>query len=309
MKKQSKKFMLAGVLALAVVVLTGCGNVSNSSGAQEQGVDAKRIVQESVVAMEKMVDDEPTSQASKLFSTAFAPNVSYTIEDAKKNAILSSAINVYMSEYLVDKGDIDFGTTYKDSVDKEIVLLMEEMEDGVKTRIYQSSDTEYMDTRLYFCYDYDSMKPLCTICVQFTNKNIEFAQLDYKTNNTWYWQIEVQDSGKYAKVRTALEEKSFTFNTLVDNDIDSYHVAKVNVQNSQGTAYCYKKGEVGVTQDGAAATQDDAATLFSQAYSVAKDFLTEGKLDSATAKEKVFFGDMMSHGKTKIEALDALLDS
>ena len=124
MKKQSKKFMLAGVLALAVVVLTGCGNVSNSSGAQEQGVDAKRIVQESVVAMEKMVDDEPTSQASKLFSTAFAPNVSYTLEDAKKNAILSSAINVYMSEYLVDKGDIDFGTTYKDSVDKEIVLLM-----------------------------------------------------------------------------------------------------------------------------------------------------------------------------------------
>ena len=316
MKKQSKKFMLVGVLALAVVVLTSCGNVSNSSGAQ--GADAKRIVQESVVAMEKMIGTAPAPQTSKLFSTTYAPNCELGFLEVKKLVLEASALNVYLSEYLVEAGMFDFGSTYKDSfVDPEkpesgkmeVAIRMEMVEDGVMSRIVNSGDAigGSQEVRLYFFYDYELMKPSRTICIPPRDDNQRaFIELNYKTNEAVWWEF-TADAENFASVQTALEKDTFSFDTLVANGMEYYVVAKMYVQTGEGKAYEYREnpnhsGGTSSSTD-TFGTQEEVADLFDELYDTAKDFLVEEKLDFDTAEQKDFAQEMMEFGNAKVKEL------
>ena len=320
MKKQSKKFMLAALvlLALAVVVLTSCGNVSNSSGAQEQGVDAKRIVQESVVAMEKMMGPAPAPQSSKLFSATYAPNYKIELPYVKEFVLEASALNVYLSEYLVEAGMFDFGSTYKDSfVDPEkpesgkmeVAIRMEMVEDGVMSRIVNSGDAigGSQETRLYFFYDYELMKPSRTICIPPRDYNQRaFIELNYKTNEAVWWDF-TADAENFASVQTALEKDTFSFATLVANGMEDYVVAKMNVQTGEGKAYEYREnpnhsGGTSSSTD-TFGTQEEVTALFDELYDTAKDFLVEEKLDFDTAEQKDFAQEMMEFGNAKVKEL------
>ena len=317
MKKQSKKFMLAGVLALAVVVLTSCGNVSNSSGAQEQGVDAKRIVQESVVAMEKMMGPAPAPQSSKLFSATYAPNHEFRLPEVKKLVLEASAINMYFSEYLVEAGMFDFGSTYKDFYnipgvgEMEMAIRMEMVEDGVMSRIVNRGVAldDPQETRFYFFYDYELMEPSHTICIAPRDDNQRaFIELNYKTNEAVWWEF-TADAEKFTTIQTALEQNNFSFATLVENGMEDYAVAKMNVQTGAGKAYEYRTnddplyaGEPSVST-GEFGTQEEAATLFNEVYATAKEFLVKEKLNFDTAEQKVFAQEMMERGEKELEEL------
>lgn len=317
MKKQSKKFMLVGVLALAVVVLTSCGNVSNSSGAQ--GADAKRIVQESVVAMEKMIGTAPAPQTSKLFSTTYAPNYEFGLLEVKGHVFQASAINMYISEYLVEAGMFDFGSTYKDffvdpvkpeSEKTEVAISMEMVEDGVITRIVNRGGglDAPQEIRFYFFYDYELMEPSRTICIPPRDDNQRaFIELNYKTNEAVWWDF-TADAENFASVQAALEQNTFSFDTLVENGIEAYAVAKMNVETGAGEAYEYRTNDdpsyeepsVSTSEFG---TQKEAADLFDEVYATAKDFLIKEKLDFDTAVQKVFAQEMMESAGSKVQEL------
>ena len=328
MKKQSKKFMLAALvlLALAVVVLTSCGNVSNSSGTQEQSAYAKRIVQESVVAMEKMMGPAPAPQSSKLFSATYAPNHEFRLPEVKKLVLEASAINMYLSEYLVEAGMFDFGSTYKDSytmfmwseseeekieVKMEVAIRMEMVEDGVMSRIVNRGVAldDPQETRLYFFYDYELMEPSHIICIAPRDDNQRaFIELNYKTNEAVWWEF-TADAKKSTTIQTALEQNNFSFATLVENGMEDYAVAKMNVQTGAGKAYEYRtnddplySGEPSVST-GEFGTQEEAAALFDELYATAKDFLVEEKLNFDTAEQKVFAQEMMERGEKELEEL------
>ena len=313
--KKSKKLMLAALvlLALAVVVLTSCGNVSNSSGAQ--GADAKRIVQESVVAMEKMMDAAPAPQTSKLFSTTYAPNCELGFLEVKKLVLDASAMNMYTSEYLVEAGMFDFGSTYKDSYSDpegkmEVAIRMEMVEDGVMSRIVNSGDAigGSQEVRLYFFYDYELMEPSRTICIPPRDDNERaFIELNYKTNEAVWWDF-TADAENFASVQTALEKDTFSFDTLVANGMKDYVVAKMNVQTGEGKAYKYRTNDdpsyeepsVSTSEFG---TQKEAAALFDKVYATAKDFFIKEKLDFDTAVQKVFAQEMMESAGSKVQEL------
>ena len=319
MKKQSKKFMLAAfvLLALAVVMLTSCGNVSNSSGAQEQGVDAKRIVQESVVAMEKMMGPAPAPQSSKLFSATYAPNDKIELPYVEKFVLEASAFNAYLSEYLVEAGMFDFGSTYKDFYnipgvgEMEMAIRMEMVEDGVMSRIVNRGVAldDPQETRFYFFYDYELMEPSHTICIAPRDDNQRaFIELNYKTNEAVWWEF-TADAEKFTTIQTALEQNNFSFATLVENGMEDYAVAKMNVQTGAGKAYEYRTnddplyaGEPSVST-GEFGTQEEAATLFNEVYATAKEFLVKEKLNFDTAEQKVFAQEMMERGEKELEEL------
>ena len=319
--KKSKKLMLAALvlLALAVVVLTSCGNVSNSSGAQ--GADAKRIVQESVDAFEQMMGTAPAPQTSKLFSTTYAPNCELGFPEVKKFVLDASAMNMYTSEYLVEAGMFDFGSTYKDSytmvmwseseeekieVKMEVAIRMEMVEDGVMSRIVNHGEAigGSQEVRLYFFYDYELMEPSRTICIAPRDDNQRaFIELNYKTNEAVWWEF-TADAKKSTTIQTALEQNNFSFATLVENGMEDYVVAKMNVQTGAGKAYEYDTSveEPSDSTDGFG-TQEDAATLFNEVYATAKDFLIKEKLDFDTAEQKVFAQEMMERGEKELEEL------
>lgn len=318
--KKSKKLMLAALvlLALAVVVLTSCGNVSNSSGAQ--GADAKRIVQESVDAFEQMMGTAPAPQTSKLFSTTYAPNYEFGLLEVKGHVFQASALNMYISEYLVEAGMFDFGSTYKDFfVDPEdpelgkmeVAIRMEMVEDGVMSRIVNRETATGItrEVRFYFFYDDELMEPSRTICIAPRDDNQRaFIELNYKTNEAVWWDF-TADAKNFASVQTALEKDTFSFATLVENGIEDYAVAKMNVQTGVGEAYEYRTnddplydGEPSVST-GEFGTQKKAAALFDKVYATAKDFLVEEKLDFDTAEQKVFAQEMMESAGRKVQEL------
>ena len=307
--KKSKKLMLAAfvLLALAVVVLTSCGNVSNSSGAQ--GADAKRIVQESVDAFEQMMGTAPAPQTSKLFSTTYAPNYEFGLLEVKGHVFQASALNMYISEYLVEAGMFDFGSTYKDFfVDPEdpelgkmeVAIRMEMVEDGVMSRIVNRETATGItrEVRFYFFYDDELMEPSRTICIAPRDDHQRaFIELNYKTNEAVWWDF-TADAENFASVQTALEQNTFSFTTLVENGMEAYAVAKMNVQTGAGKAYEYRTNSTGEF-----GTQEEAAALFDKVYATAKDFLGEEKLDFDTAVQKDFAQEMMESAGRKVQEL------
>lgn len=313
--------MLAALalLALAVVVLTSCGNVSNSSGTQEQSAYAKRIVQESVVAFEQMMGTAPAPQTSKFFSATYEPNYEFGLLEVKKLVREVSALNMYLSEYLVGAGMFDFGSTYKDFfVDPEdpelgkmeVAIRMEMVEDGVMSRIV-NRETETgitREVRLYFFYDDELMEPSRTICIPPRDDNQRaFTELNYKTNEAVWWDF-TADAENFVSVQTVLEQKTFSFDTLEENGIEAYAVAKMNVETGAGEAYEYRTNDEPTYEEPSVSTsefgtQKEAADLFDKVYATAKDFLIKEELDFDTAVQKVFAQEMMESAGSKVQEL------
>lgn len=230
-------------------------------------------------------------------------------------------MNMYTSEYLVEAGMFDFGSTYKDSytmvmwsepeekkieVKMEVAISMEMVEDGVMSRIVNSGDAigGSQEVRLYFFYDYELMKPSRTICIPPRDDNQRaFIELNYKTNEAVWWDF-TADAENFASVQTALEKDTFSFDTLVANGMEDYVVAKMNVQTGEGKAYKYDtSAEEPSVSTGEFGTQEEVAALFNEVYATAKDFLGEEKLDFDTAEQKVFAQEMMESAGRKVQEL------
>ena len=165
------------------------------------------------------------------------------------------------------------------------------------------------EIRFYFFYDYELMEPSRTICIAPRDDNQRaFIELNYKTNEAVWWEF-TADAKKSTIIQTALEQNNFSFATLVENGIEAYAVAKMNVQTGAGKAYEYRTnddplygGEPSVS-NGEFGTQEEAATLFNEVYATAKEFLVKEKLNFDTAEQKVFAQEMMESAGRKVQEL------
>ena len=229
MKKQGKKFVLAGLVLLA---MAGCENGSGSAGGNL--ADAKLVIRESVDAMEQMMSESPTGQSPQTSQrlSSVLPNTAVDEKKLKEGVIGFASMNMYMAEYLVENDVIDFDTTYTDNPDDttKVSFHMERMEDGT---IKMLQEIDGKGVSLYFDYNYELMEPNSVVCVQFDEKGALVSTLDFQTKEAVLLVFKV-DPDKFSTLWSALEEKSFGFDKLVEGDVLWYEVASMRVDNGAG---------------------------------------------------------------------------
>ena len=299
MKKQGKKFVLAGLVLLA---MAGCENGSGSAGGNL--ADAKLVIRESVDAMEQMMSESPTGQSPQTSQrlSSVLPNTAVDEKKLKEGVIGFASMNMYMAEYLVENDVIDFDTTYTDNPDDttKVSFHMERMEDGTIKMLHE---IDGKGVSLYFDYNYELMEPNSVVCVQFDEKGALVSTLDFQTKEAVLLVFKV-DPDKFSTLWSALEEKSFGFDKLVEGDVLWYEVASMRVDNgavSNLKAYEYDRSNL----DGeVTATEEDVAGFFNQVYSQVKDFLAvRDELDTSGAVQRTFYAELYTYAYGKVGEL------
>ena len=295
------------VLSVAAVVLTGCGNVSNVNGA----VTAKMVVEQSVAAMEKMMaQPTPASQANVIGPRySVLPNWEVDYEQIRTDLIGSSAMTMYMAEYLAQNDILEEGKTYIDyspeganGVKSEFVFCMENMNDGITIKITADQNT---NTMLYFYYDYNSMQPTKSIFAQFAENGVLVILFNYKSNEAVEFWL-VVDSKMNETFKKSMEEKNMSFDKFSEYDISEYTIAKGNLQTQNIGAYKYS---VEINDDSVDKLENpvDETTvteLFNAVYAQVKEYLVEPKkLNTTSAESKKFFEKMMWYAMSRSYAL------
>ena len=289
------------VLSVAAVVLTGCGNVSNSNDA----VDAKMVVEQSVAAMEKMMaQSTPASQANVTgpHYSVVMPNSKVDYESTRQGMIMASSMSMYMAEYLAQYNILEEGKIYKDyspedanGVKSEFIFYMENMNDGVKIKVIPDQNT---NTMLYFYYDYNSMQPTKSIFAQWSGNVIVVILFDYKTNEV----VELYFNAEYLlTLKSHLKEKKLSFTNFSTFGFTSYEIAKLNTKTYELEVYKYQRGG---EADNENVEETKVAALFDSVYAQVKEYLVEPeKLNTTSAESKKFFEKMMWYAMSKSYAL------
>ena len=289
------------VLSVAAVVLTGCGNVSNSNDA----VDAKMVVEQSVAAMEKMMaQSTPASQANVTgpHYSVVMPNSKVDYENTRQGMIMASSMSMYMAEYLAQYNILEEGKIYKDyspedanGVKSEFIFYMENMNDGVKIKVIPDQNT---NTMLYFYYDYNSMQPTKSIFAQWSGNVIVVILFDYKTNEV----VELYFNAEYLlTLKSHLKEKKLSFTNFSTFGFTSYEIAKLNTKTYELEVYKYQRGG---EADNENVEETKVAALFDSVYAQVKEYLVEPeKLNTTSAESKKFFEKMMWYAMSKSYAL------
>ena len=289
------------VLSVAAVVLTGCGNVSNSNDA----VDAKMVVEQSVAAMEKMMaQSTPASQANVTgpHYSVVMPNSKVDYESTRQGMIMASSMSMYMAEYLAQYNILEEGKIYKDyspedanGVKSEFIFYMENMNDGVKIKVIPDQNT---NTMLYFYYDYNSMQPTKSIFAQWSGNVIVVILFDYKTNEV----VELYFNAEYLlTLKSHLKEKKLSFTNFSTFGFTSYEIAKLNTKTYELEVYKYQRGG---EADNENVEETKVAALFDSVYAQVKEYFVEPeKLNTTSAESKKFFEKMMWYAMSKSYAL------
>ena len=306
MKKQGKKFVLAGLVLLAVtglLAMAGCENGSGSAGGNL--ADAKLVIRESVDAMEQMMSESPTGQSPQTSQrlSSVLPNTAFGEKELLDITIGFACMNMYMAEYLVENDVIDFDTTYTDNPDDttKVSFHMERMEDGT---IKMLQDMAGVVVSLYFDYNYELMEPNGAVCVQFDEGLACVSTFDYQTEEAVLLGFRVGPD-KFSTLWSALEEKSFGFDKLVEDEVLLYQVGKMNVDNgkvSNLVAYMYdsKSSDGGIAD----IVEEEVAAFFNQVYSQVKDFLAvRDELDTSGAVQRTFYAELYTYAYGKVEEL------
>lgn len=293
------------VLSVAAVVLTGCGNVSNSNDA----VDAKMVVEQSVAAMEKMMaQSTPASQANVTgpHYSVVMPNSKVDYESTRQGMIGVSSLTMYMAEYLAENDILEEGKTYIDScretfkgedVTIKFVFLTENTNEGVQIKMNQYTNvTMDFDILLDFQYDYNAMQPTKSIFAQFAENSVFVILYNYKTNEAVEFWLEV-DSKMNETFKKSMEEKNMSFDKFDEYDISGYTIAEGNFKTQNIEAYQRndepEKEELSVDEE-------TITKLFNAVYAQVKDYCKSPEvIDTTNAESRVFFEEMYLHANSK----------
>lgn len=292
------------VLSVVAVMLTSCGNVSNSNDA----VDAKMIVEQSVAAMEKMMaQPTPASQANVTgpHYSVVMPNSKVDYESTRQGMIGTSSMSMYMAEYLAQYNILEEGKIYKDyspedqsGAKSEFIFCMENMNDGVKIKVIPDQNK---NTVLHFYYDYNSMQPTKSIFAQWSGNMIVVILFDYKTNEV----MELYFDAEYPlTLKSHLKEKMLSFTNFRTFGFTSYEIAKLNTKTYELEVYKYQSGVMADKELNENVDETKVAALFDSVYEQVKEYLVEPeKLNTASAEPKKFFERMMWYAMSKSYAL------
>ena len=295
------------VLSVAAVVLTSCGNVSNVNGA----VTAKVVVEQSVAAMENMMaQPTPVSQANVIGPRySVLPNWKVDYEQIRTDLIGTSAMTMYMAEYLAENDILKEGKTYTDVVEEanlKFVFLMENTNEGVQIKMnHYTGDTMETDILLDFHYDYNAMQPTKSIFAQFEENGVLVTLFNYKTNEAVEFWL-VVDSEMNETFKKSMEEKNMGFDKFSEYNISEYTIAKGNFQTQNIEAYKYSveiKDE-SVDKLETPVNEKTVTELFNAVYAQVKDYCKSPEvMDTKNAEDRAFYRDMFLYAMSKSSAL------
>ena len=297
------------VLSVAAVMLTSCGNVSNSNDA----VDAKMIVEQSVAAMEKMMaQPTPASQANVTgpHYSVVMPNSKVDYEQIRTDLIGSSAMTMYMAEYLAKNDILKEGKTYTDVVEEanlKFVFLMENTNEGVQIKMNQyTGDTMETDILLDFHYDYNAMQPTKSIFAQFKEEEGVLVTLfNYKTNEAVEFWL-VVDSEMNETFKKSMEEKNMSFDKFSEYGISGYTIAKGDFKAQNIEAYKYSDEITEQSSDKleTPVEEETVTELFNAVYAQVKDYCKSPEvMDTKNAEDRAFYRDMCLYAYPKANEL------
>lgn len=301
------------VLSVAAVVLTGCGNVSNSNDA----VTAKMVVEQSVAAMEKMMaQPTPASQANVIgpHYSVVMPNSQVDYEQIRTDLIGPSATTMYMAEYLAKNDILKEGKTYIDAFTDVVegteetikfVTYTENTNEGVQIKMNQSTgDTMGNDILLDFQYDYNAMSPTKSIFAQFNEKSVLVILFNYKTNEAVEFWLNL-DSEMNETFKKSMEEKNMSFDKFSEYNISGYTIAKGNFQTQNIEAYQRLMPRNGEPEKEELSVDEKTVTaLFNTVYEQVKDYCKSPEvMDTTNAEDKEFYKEMCLYAYPKLGEL------
>ena len=294
------------VLSVAAVVLTGCGNVSNSNDA----VDAKMVVEQSVAAMEKMMaQPSPASQANVTgpHYSVVMPNSKVDYESTRQRLIMASSISMYMAEYLAQDNILENGKLYEDSFVDEgdqiaFVFRMDNITNGVKIAMNLHINNEMTsNVMLHFYYDYKSKQPMKSIFTQFTDQMVNIALFDYTTNEVMELSFSADDP---LTLKNHLKEKKLSFTNFSTFGFSNYEIGKLNTKTYEIEVYKYLRNVMNENKLTETVDETKVIALFNTVYTQVKEYLVEpAKLNTTSAEPKEFYKKMHIYASSKAEKL------
>lgn len=292
------------VLSVAAVVLTGCGNVSNTNSA----VTAKVVVEESVAAMEKMMAQPTTVSQANVIGPRYSvvmPNSKVDYESTRQGMIGASSLTMYMAEYLAQNDILKEGKTYTDVVEEanlKFVFLMENTNEGIQIKMNQyTDDTMDGDMLLDFQYDYNAMQPTKSIFAQFAENGVLVILFNYKTNEAVEFWLEV-DTEMNETFKKSMEEKNMSFDKFSEYDISEYTIAEGNfkTQNIEAYKYSVDMDESKAHYLKESVDEETITKLFNAVYAQVKDYCKSPEvMDTTNAEDKEFYKEMYLYANSK----------
>lgn len=295
------------VLSVAAVVLTSCGNVSNTNSA----VTAKVVVEESIVAMENMMAQPPTVSQANVIGPQYSilPNWEVDYDQIRQNLVASSATTMYMAEYLAKNDILKEGKTYIDVSESEegttkFVVYMENTNEGVQIKMNNYiGDIMATDILLDFHYDYNAMQPIESIFAQFSEEGVLVTLFNYKTNEVVEFWL-VVDPEMNETFKKSMEEKNMSFDKFSEYGISEYTIVKGNFKAQNIEAYKYKRPAGSEHELENPVDAETVTALFNDVYAQVKDYCKSPEvMDSTNAENRVFFEKMYEHASSKAYTL------
>jgi hypothetical protein len=292
------------VLSVVAVMLTSCGNVSNTNSA----VTAKVVVEESVAAMENMMAlPTPASQANVIGPQySILPNWEVNYDQIRKDLVGSAAMTMYTAEYLVKNDILKEGKTYIDSFTDEnegseiaikCIASMENTNEGVQIKMNMHEGDSMTDILLDFHYDYNAKQPTESIFAQFAEEGVLVTLFNYKTNEAVEFWL-VVDSEMNETFKKSIEEKNMSFDKFSEYGISEYTIAKgdFKVQNIEAYKYSNKITAESSDKLETPVEEETVTDLFNDVYAQVKDYCKSPEvMDSTNAENRVFYKDMFSY--------------
>ena len=224
--------------------------------------------------------------------------------------IATSAMTMYMAEYLAENDILKEGKTYVDAftddsegeeVTIKFVAYTENTNEGVQIKMNQyTGDTMETDILLDFHYDYNAMQPTKSIFAQFDENSVIVTLFNYKTNEAVeFWLVVDSEMNETFK-------KSMGFDKFSEYNISEYTIAKGNFQTQNIEAYKYST-RITDGSDGKLENHIDEKTvteLFNAVYAQVKDYCKSPEvMDTKNAEDRAFYRDMFLYAMSKSSAL------
>lgn len=292
------------VLSVAAVVLTSCGNVSNTNSA----VDAKVVIEQSVAAMENMMAQPTTVSQANVIGPQYSilPNWEVDYGQIRKDLVGSPAMTMYMAEYFAKNDILKAGKTYIDSFEDSGIAIkciasMENTNEGVQIKMNMHKGDSMTDILLDFHYDYNAKQPTESIFAQFAEEGVLVTLFNYKTNEAVEFWL-VVDSEMNETFKKSIEEKNMSFDKFSEYNISGYTIAKGNFQTQNIEAYKYSNEITEESSDKleTPVEEETVTDLFNDVYAQVRDYCKSPEvMDSTNAENRVFYKDMFLYAYPK----------
>ncbi len=307
MKKITKLFASLLLFILSFSLFTACNDNDSGNGDQNppQTVSSNEIINQSIDKIEDMM----TVQTTIKLTSYVAPNNEIDYNHERLSVLRGAGLGIYFSEYIANSSNgIEDNVIYKDVVSQGDITLnvyakKTVVDSGVVVTLENHMQDSITPIYVYFNYDYNNNKPLNVSIVQAVlgdnSCSISVAKFDFIDNVAYSYNFYLQ-TDDITFVKTSLAEKTFTFDTLSNCNVQNYLFAKLNPDSNTILGYSYK--DSGDSQINATYTQVE--TLYNEIYQKIKDVCVPvNPLDVTSTLNKVYYVSMYSHARDKVMAI------